>query len=408
MKIIVMNVPGHGHVNPTLPVVQELVEKGVQVLYYNTEEFRAKISETGAEFRAYPPTRLTSKSMAHAVNIHLINVTHLLLETSLSLTVFMLDEVAREQPDLLIFDSICLWGMQAARLSGLLAIASITTFILEGAKLDLSWRDRWHMIGGALPHLPKFSRARSALIQRYGRASLPPKHLFPCTGQLNLVYTTPALQPPTRFIDHSFVFVGPALPPPSQPLDFAFPAGQVIYISLGTVHTGNREFFEQCFVAFAHLSATFVVAAGPLADQLAPPPNFIVRRHVPQVALLPHVDLFITHAGINSMHESLYFGVPMVMVPQQMEQAANARIAAAHGTGVVIGGEPPYGQAVRAEALAQAVQEALTTTAYRAAAQRMKDVLQATGGAAHAVETILAFAATQGSIQSQAGSPTPA
>ena len=42
-KIIFLNIPAHGHVNPTLPVVQELVRRGEQVRYYNTEEFRPQI-----------------------------------------------------------------------------------------------------------------------------------------------------------------------------------------------------------------------------------------------------------------------------------------------------------------------------------------------------------------------------
>ena len=50
-KIVVFNVPAHGHVNPTLPVVRELVSRGEQVAYYLTEEFEPQIRHTGAEFR---------------------------------------------------------------------------------------------------------------------------------------------------------------------------------------------------------------------------------------------------------------------------------------------------------------------------------------------------------------------
>jgi len=44
------------------------------------------------------------------------------------------------------------------------------------------------------------------------------------------------------------------------------------------------------------------------------PDNFIVQRSVPQTALLPHVDVFITHGGLNSTMESLYYGVPLVVM----------------------------------------------------------------------------------------------
>lgn len=53
-RIVFVGTPAHGHVNPTLPVVQEMVQRGEQVIYYNSEEFRAKVEGTGAAFRAYP------------------------------------------------------------------------------------------------------------------------------------------------------------------------------------------------------------------------------------------------------------------------------------------------------------------------------------------------------------------
>ena len=44
------------------------------------------------------------------------------------------------------------------------------------------------------------------------------------------------------------------------------------------------------------------------------PDNFLVRQYVPQQQLLEHVDLFITHAGMNSVNEAICFGVPMIML----------------------------------------------------------------------------------------------
>jgi MGT family glycosyltransferase len=269
MKIILMNIPGHGHVNPTLTVVAGLVARGHTILYYNSEEFRAKISVTGADFRAYPTGPITPTAISHAVSTHLVNMTVLLMEASLTLTAFMLDEITREKPDLLIFDAICLWGNQVARLSGLPAVASIALFVLEGIKLPFSWRDRWHMFGGALPQLPKLLQARNALIQRYGRASLPPQHIFPGTGDLNLVYTIRALQPPSPIIDDTFHFVGPSLPARPTTNTLAWPEGRIIYISLGTIHT-NPAFYQACFEAFATAPATFVLVAGDLASSSWP------------------------------------------------------------------------------------------------------------------------------------------
>ena len=73
-KIIFFNLPGHGHVNPTLPVVAELVRLEHHVIYYNAGDFREKIELTGAEFRQYPEPNPSQEKIAELVS-SLVNVT---------------------------------------------------------------------------------------------------------------------------------------------------------------------------------------------------------------------------------------------------------------------------------------------------------------------------------------------
>lgn len=389
-KILIIGTPAHGHINPTLPVVKTLIERGVEVLYYNTEEFHTKISATGAAFHAYPDVGLTSDVFAQAINASLVNVTALLFEKSLTLTGFMVGEIEREQPDVLIFDSICLWGKQAALITGLPSIASITTFVQEGVKVGITWRDLLHLMGGAAVKIPRLLKLRAALVKRYG--SLPKGAIFPCTGDLNIVYTARELQPETPFIGENFRFVGPSIAPRVNDTPLALPERHpLVYISLGTLHHNDQSFFETCFEAFADHPGYFVMAAGGAAEHLTAPSNFMVRAHVPQLQVLEQADLFITHAGMNSLHESLYYGVPMVFVPRQMEQTMNARIAQMRGVGVVLGDQPPYGTGISASMLREAVDHVLADPQYRTAAQKLQQVLRQTGGTQQAVEEILQF-----------------
>jgi UDP:flavonoid glycosyltransferase YjiC (YdhE family) len=68
-KVLFFNFPGEGHVNPTIALVEELVKKGEDVVYYCVEEYKNKIEKTGALFRPYenftrnidPMKRLTEK-----------------------------------------------------------------------------------------------------------------------------------------------------------------------------------------------------------------------------------------------------------------------------------------------------------------------------------------------------------
>ena len=53
MKALFFSLPLHGHINPTLPLVRELVERGDRIVYYSTPAFAAKIEQAGAQYRPY-------------------------------------------------------------------------------------------------------------------------------------------------------------------------------------------------------------------------------------------------------------------------------------------------------------------------------------------------------------------
>lgn len=52
-KVLIFNFPGEGHINPTIALVEELIKRGEEVIYYCVEEYRSKIENTGALFRPY-------------------------------------------------------------------------------------------------------------------------------------------------------------------------------------------------------------------------------------------------------------------------------------------------------------------------------------------------------------------
>ena len=49
-KIVFFNMPAHGHTNPTIEVVKELVSRGHEVIYYSFSEFKEKIELCGATY----------------------------------------------------------------------------------------------------------------------------------------------------------------------------------------------------------------------------------------------------------------------------------------------------------------------------------------------------------------------
>ena len=394
MKIVILNVPGHGHVNPMLAVTAELVRRGHEIIYYNIPEFALQIRQTGAEFRPYPEPNLTSAQLATFAQ-NLVNVTLFLLQESARLLPFVLNELRREQPDLVLYDSICLWGMQAARLLKLPTAASITTFVQEGVKGIMTVRDFFYIVRHALPRVPRLLRYRRALVKQYGKAIFPEKQIFPVTGDLTLVFSSREFQSQTDFIDGRFQFVGPSIDAIARPAsDFPFEqlgTNPLIYISLGTVYSSQQtSFYQQCFTAFADFPAQFVLSVGQLTNLESvgqTPQNFIVRPSVPQLEVLQRADLFISHGGMNSINESLYYGVPLVIVPQQMEQLLNGRMVERAEAGLLLGEKPPYGR-IQSHQLRAAATKLLNNSHYKQAAERIGQTFRQAGGFQQAANLI--------------------
>lgn len=66
------------------------------------------------------------------------------------------------------------------------------------------------------------------------------------------------------------------------------------------------------------------------------PENFEIKNKVEQIKVLQNTDVFITHSGMNSVNESLYYGVPMVLFPQHQEQRMVAERVVTLGAGVYL------------------------------------------------------------------------
>ncbi|WP_103529469.1 nucleotide disphospho-sugar-binding domain-containing protein [Streptomyces sp. SM12] len=160
----------------------------------------------------------------------------------------------------------------------------------------------------------------------------------------------------------------------------------VLLISLGTASTGWPEFFSLALQAFGDSHRDVVMALG---DHIDPadlgdvPANFEIRRHVPQLDVLRHADVFLTHAGMNSTMESLHHGVPMVAVPQMNEQRANALRVQELGLGRHLPREEVTAESLRASVDAVAADEGVAERV-----RTMKEALRAVDGPAVAADAV--------------------
>nr|WP_221375060.1 macrolide family glycosyltransferase [Actinoplanes polyasparticus] len=377
--IAFLNIAMHGRVNPTLPVVAELVRRGHTVIYHTSPAFAAKVEAAGATVHLYPggeqplpdpPTPLT--------------LLRGLAEAAVGLLPAVLTDLRRVRPDLIVHDSACPWGLVAARQLGVPAASSFTTFAFNRQALSptrLSGEllaEALARPGAALGYL----RARSKL----GRG-LPLTDLGNLRQPLNLVYTSRTFQIGAEAFGDSYRFVGPSIG--ARPADPSFPIDElkdpVLYASLGTVFDADPRLLRTFAAALAPLGGTVVIATGAHDPaELGPlPGNVIAHRSVPQLEVLARAAMFVTHGGMNGANEALQAGVPMLVVPQGADQPLVASRVVALGAGLSLTNDQVREDVVRALA-----RRLLDEPGFRTAAETVRAAQQEAGGYLRAVDEI--------------------
>jgi MGT family glycosyltransferase len=151
-----------------------------------------------------------------------------------------------------------------------------------------------------------------------------------------------------------------------------------VYVSLGTVFNDKPEVFRTLLRGLDTPGIQVVVSAGAAYPRLASgplPSNALLFRRVPQVDLLPKVDLVIGHGGNNSTNETLSAGKPLLVVPVGGEQHDNARRVEYLGAGLF----QPL-QTLSEENVRRAVAQLREEPSFRAKAEALSRNLEATDG----------------------------
>jgi MGT family glycosyltransferase len=111
----------------------------------------------------------------------------------------------------------------------------------------------------------------------------------------------------------------------SLPDHLANRPGALIYLSLGSLGSADVELMQRLVDILGRTEHRVIVSKGPLADQIRLPDNMTGEPFLPQPAVLPQVDLVITHGGNNTVVESFHNGKPMIVLPLFWDQVDNAQ-----------------------------------------------------------------------------------
>ena len=377
MKIAWFCIPAHGHTNPTLALVKELTAAGHEVFYFSFEMFKEKIESTGAEFISCDgyDFEMEDKENADRVGKDKVFATELLVSSTIALDEMTTEKIKEIKPDLIVSDSIAFWGKLVALKHGIPYVSSTTTFAFNRYSAKYMKESPLDIIKMLLA-MPKINKQLARLREK----GYPVKNLLEIVQNDNdtntIVYTSKYFQPCSETFSDRYHFIGPSMRPVKEP--FTKKAEKTVFISMGTVNR-NKEFYRNCINALGKTSWQVIISLGHNSEHFENvPDNIEIYDFVDQMAVLSVADAFITHCGMNSTSEALYYKVPLVLFPQTPEQGAVAKRTEELGAGIRL-------KSVSEDDILTSLKTVLNDPEYKNNAAKISESFHACGGTKEAI-----------------------
>ncbi|WMJ89111.1 macrolide family glycosyltransferase [Anaerocolumna sp. MB42-C2] len=336
-KILFINANLYGHINPTLPLVKEMADRGNQLDYFCSLQFKEKVMETGAAFLNYSEEldeflksyRPTDRHPFYMLMEYILLYAEVMLPGVLKL-------IEKNPYDMIIGDSLFGGPFFLEQIIKIPVVSSHSSFAMSQAPVPASM-----MVKGIHPQLDHCYEILERICRKYEIPVPGLDDVFISKANWNVVYTIPEFNGSALSDSSDYLFTGSAL---GKEIDTEFEGFKdkngrpVIYISLGSVNTDFMEFYKMCMKTFENSDYFVVMSIGNKCniDQLGKiPSNFYVKNFLPQSTVLKQTDVFITHAGFNSVNEALYYGIPLYTLPMVNDQHMVAKRVKDMGLGII-------------------------------------------------------------------------
>lgn len=396
-KVLFMNFPSHGHVNPTLGLAAELVKRGETVDYTCTEVFREKIEKTGANYKNYGG--FSDDFFRHKQTQNIKDTMDFfagLVSKTVEVVNRMLADIGNTKYDYIVGGSS---NPYSIILSKVLKVPTVSSFAIFATPQQLVAKNT------ILDYASMFKSERMTKIYEeniekldnaFHTGKIPFADFCSYKGNLNIAYTSAYFAGNDEFYKDNFVFIGPPIYERKEQIDFPFDrlkGKKVMYISLGTVFNDTSDgIYDMFFKAFGSTDYTVVMSAYRVdVSKFDVPSNFIVRNYVPQSEILKYTDVAITHAGMNSISDLIYNEVPFVCVPIAADQPCNASRAAELGATISLDARK-----LSPEILRDSVEKVVGDPSYLSAIRKISESFKQAGGYEKGGDEIFDFKARAG------------
>lgn len=337
-----ISLPVSGHVNPQLNLCKELSQRNVTLIYYTFEQYFHKFDEMdGVDLRKYPDdfyhyyNKLAADEKLQSQFMNLLYVFYTFTE---KLMPFMMKEVEKEKPDLIICDTLAIWSKIVARYFQIPYVYFVSSFMGDKIMMKETPAFTRSLVKSAVvsvPYIIKFNTIIKRLEKQYGKVVDKPWNIMEPGGKFTMVVTSKDFHPGGYQYPSNVKFVGPAFVDKEDLTE----EKDTIFISLGTIcfsHTywdicidASKDLGYQVVVSFGGNSNNKVNAAN-LPDNVKIYENLSLEEYR---GVLKRSVLFISHGGFNSISDSILYETPLIICPGHAEQASNGRVVEADGCG---------------------------------------------------------------------------
>lgn len=397
----IISPPVPGHIHPFAALGRELMSRGHRVTYLQMIDLEEKIRSEGLDFEALGstdhPRGSLPASLAALGKLKGLPALRFTVQAVARTTVMVCrdapDAIRRLKIDALLVDQMEPGGGAVADHVGIPFITICNALALNRDPIApppfSPWsyrRSRWAAARNTIGYTISdwLTKPITRVVAEYrAQWKLPPLE----SPDDSFSKIAQICQMPREFdfprvaLPDHFHYVGPLRRP--QPRTIAFPwerldGRPIVYASLGTLQ-GSREAVFRCFAdACTELDVQLVIShGGGLTDAQASnlPGSPLVVRYAPQEELLARAHLTLTHAGLNTVLDSLTHGVPMVAVPLTYEQPAIARRIEWHQCGASLSHSELNVRRLRSRLI-----DVMNDPRYRDAAAHMRAAISTAGG----------------------------
>ncbi|KAL0457354.1 UNVERIFIED_CONTAM: UDP-glucosyltransferase 29 [Sesamum latifolium] len=372
---------GHGHVFPYLELAKNLSNKNFDIFFCSTAVNLSSISDA--------LEKSSSTMSIQLVELHLPLLSELpphfhttknvppdlmpkLFETFQMSTSSFSNIISSIRPDMLIYDVFQPW---AAKIASSLGIPAVH-FATSGAAPYSFYFHYFISANSAFPYEAMYLRdherkALEAMVPSDRRDRQKDQDSgfdhFNLSYDIVLMRTCRTIE--GKYIDHlsflckrKLVPVGPLVTHANSEegkhaeiMEWLSKKNQfsTVFISFGSENYLSKDQMVEIAKGLEACNVNFVwVVRSPLGERVSIeevlPTGFldrvkdrgmILQRWAPQTKILAHpsTGAFLSHCGMSSIIESIYFGVPVIAMPLKLDQPLNARLLVEAGVGVEVG-----------------------------------------------------------------------